>query len=319
MSQVPQALGRGSPSLPTGTESADLPGTSTPPAKASLSRTPSSATVTQSRITGVSARQPLQRTLRGSSGSGRRPAALSTSTAHSSRDEYYEDAVEVRGRSDSGSEDEPPSALARSSLFRRLPSTGKAKRSLATLGSDGDEEADDDDEDSPGGYLPFATSSRTGHSAGAATIRTKPIRPTGTAGTSSSITSKVEPRAARENVSVAPEPESSASSTSSAAQRRASSDAASGTDQRPPGPLSPRHRAQLASVSPRSRRDGSDGTPSMGSSFSDLDDASVTQSALEEALLSNMRQGGNGYGSTTVGSMASRMSSLRDALGRRTQ
>lgn len=48
----------------------------------------------------------------------------------------------------------------------------------------------------------------------------------------------------------------------------------------------------------------------MGSSFSDLDDASVTQSALEDALMSNMRHQG---GST----MASRMSSLRDALGRR--
>lgn len=40
--------------------------------------------------------------------------------------------------------------------------------------------------------------------------------------------------------------------------------------------LSPRHRAELARLSPRNRGnkkgpDGSDGTPSMGSSFSDLD------------------------------------------------
>lgn len=47
----------------------------------------------------------------------------------------------------------------------------------------------------------------------------------------------------------------------------------------------------------------------MGSSFSDLDDLSVTQSALEEALLSNMQHGSIGMGS--------RMSSLRDALGRK--
>ncbi|RKF58732.1 Autophagy-related protein 29 [Golovinomyces cichoracearum] len=47
-----------------------------------------------------------------------------------------------------------------------------------------------------------------------------------------------------------------------------------------------------------------DGTPSMGSSFSDLDDTSVTQSALEEALASNMRAGG----------MASRMSTISQAL-----
>ncbi|KAJ5930522.1 hypothetical protein N7466_006015 [Penicillium verhagenii] len=53
-----------------------------------------------------------------------------------------------------------------------------------------------------------------------------------------------------------------------------------------------------------SGKGASDGTPSMGSSFSDLDDASVTQSALEEALMSNMQHGG----------MASRMSTISQAL-----
>ena len=47
----------------------------------------------------------------------------------------------------------------------------------------------------------------------------------------------------------------------------------------------------------------------MGSSFSDLDDASVTQSALEEALMSNM---GN-----TTGTVASRVSAIGGALGLR--
>jgi hypothetical protein len=37
--------------------------------------------------------------------------------------------------------------------------------------------------------------------------------------------------------------------------------------QRPTGPLSPKRTAQLSGK----RREGSDGTPSMGSSFSDLD------------------------------------------------
>ncbi|KAL4781783.1 hypothetical protein BJX76DRAFT_312800 [Aspergillus varians] len=72
---------------------------------------------------------------------------------------------------------------------------------------------------------------------------------------------------------------------------------------------SPRRAADLAHMSPRrstaSGRDISDGTPSMGSSFSDLDgDTSVTQSMLEEALLSNMQHGG----------MASRMSTISQAL-----
>ncbi|KAJ5118955.1 hypothetical protein N7448_010663 [Penicillium atrosanguineum] len=74
------------------------------------------------------------------------------------------------------------------------------------------------------------------------------------------------------------------------------------------GPLSP-HRAGMAPrqssrKSTASGREASDGTPSMGSSFSDLDDASVTQSALEEALASNMQHGG----------MASRMSTISQAL-----
>lgn len=74
-----------------------------------------------------------------------------------------------------------------------------------------------------------------------------------------------------------------------------------------PGPISPRHRAELGRLA---RKDGSEGTPSMGSSFSDLDgkselrpsdrcltnmtaqgDASISQSALEEALLSNIHAG----------------------------
>ncbi|KAE8410585.1 hypothetical protein BDV36DRAFT_302610 [Aspergillus pseudocaelatus] len=75
-----------------------------------------------------------------------------------------------------------------------------------------------------------------------------------------------------------------------------------------PSPLSSSRRRELAHLSPQrlnaSGRDASDGTPSMGSSYSDLDDASVTQSALEEALLSNMQHGG----------MASRMSTISQAL-----
>ncbi|KAH8802669.1 hypothetical protein F5884DRAFT_802672 [Xylogone sp. PMI_703] len=75
-----------------------------------------------------------------------------------------------------------------------------------------------------------------------------------------------------------------------------------------PGPLSPRRTAELARQSPGfnvKSREGSEGTPSMGSSFSDLDDASVTQSALEEALASNMQAGGG---------MASRMSTISQAI-----
>ena len=65
--------------------------------------------------------------------------------------------------------------------------------------------------------------------------------------------------------------------------------------------LSPRQQAAL-----RQQRHGSESSPSMGSSFSDLDDASVTQSALEEALMSNM---GN-----TTNTMASKVSGISQAI-----
>ncbi|KAH8690567.1 hypothetical protein BGW36DRAFT_388978 [Talaromyces proteolyticus] len=87
----------------------------------------------------------------------------------------------------------------------------------------------------------------------------------------------------------------------------ASSGAAGGSPQRPSAPLSPRRVANLSrqdSTRAGSANQSSEETPSMGSSFSDLDDASVTQSALEEALLSNMQHGG----------MASRMSNFSQAL-----
>ncbi|PYI02506.1 hypothetical protein BO78DRAFT_351317 [Aspergillus sclerotiicarbonarius CBS 121057] len=70
------------------------------------------------------------------------------------------------------------------------------------------------------------------------------------------------------------------------------------------GPLSPRRGPFSPRQSLALGRDASDGTPSMGSSYSDLDDASVTQSALEEALMSNMQHGG----------MASRMSTISQAF-----
>ncbi|KAH4128115.1 hypothetical protein HBI81_055840 [Parastagonospora nodorum] len=51
------------------------------------------------------------------------------------------------------------------------------------------------------------------------------------------------------------------------------------------GPGNPKQKG------PKLGKEGSEGTPSMGSSFSDIDDAGISQSALEEALLSNMQHG----------------------------
>ncbi|KAI1323260.1 hypothetical protein F5Y16DRAFT_348438 [Xylariaceae sp. FL0255] len=99
--------------------------------------------------------------------------------------------------------------------------------------------------------------------------------------------------------------QTSDSSTSSAAlpttSKSTKAAAAAADSKRPSGPLSPRRTMELAGRSPSGKGKGysrdSDGTPSMSSSFSDLDDASVTQSALEEALASKMQDGG------TIGSL----------------
>lgn len=89
-----------------------------------------------------------------------------------------------------------------------------------------------------------------------------------------------------------------------------------------PNPLSPRQQAALATaagLSPRLRKNdkgghASDTSPSMGSSFSDLDDASVTQSALEEALLSGMGNTTMTMGPGPVGNVANRVSGISQAL-----
>ncbi|EME85363.1 uncharacterized protein MYCFIDRAFT_171292 [Pseudocercospora fijiensis CIRAD86] len=330
---------RGSSSHPSAIETGGLPVSATPTSgHPPISRTPSSATVTQSKISGSTAKQqPLrERALRGSSGSARRPTKVSPSTPSSPRNDYYEDAIEHEEPSESDSEEEP-STLSRSQAFRRPLLAKKAKPSLAPLSSDGDEEADDDDDSSPGGYLPFAGASKsTKREDVAATIRGSPKE------TPQQPAAQIAPRTVRPPARTATTTtESSASSASSAAvimhrqlstdsdqPRRSSADIPAGSStshqrrasvgsiaQRPPGPLSPRHRAQLASLSPRSnRKDGSEGSPSMGSSFSDLDDASVTQSALEDALMSNMRAQG---GSTM--SMAGRMKTKASSCQKREQ
>ena len=260
-----------------------------------LSRNPSTNTVTQSRVHASSPRQGSLRAFRGSSGSQRRPPPPVQNVESSQED--TESALGHDGASESESEQEQ-SMLARSKITRRPP-LGK-KSVVAANDSDGD--AEDDDEESSGeGYLPFATASKPTKDDPAATLRGSPKRQNAVLQTTSTSKTKAKP----------PPPESSESSTSSAQQPAPSSKHDTRpTAANPRGPLSPKQRAQLEKLSPR-YKSGSEGSPSMGSSFSDLDELSVTQSALEEALMSNMQHAGGSIG------MGSRMSSLRDALGRK--
>lgn len=190
----------------------------------------------------------------------------------------------------------------------------------------GSNSIDEDEEDSPA-FLPLTTHHKSsiqeaGHDP-SATLRQEPELPG-------------HPHAGSADTTIPLIKTSATEFSASSGSSEPASSAASNERPRPTGhPINPdrRRTAELARLSPRRRaagREGSDGTPSMGSSFSDLDgapfpqqmniiyscvcrfanyyiqpaDASLTQSALEEALLSTMQRGG----------VASRMSTISQAL-----
>ncbi|EFE33918.1 multidomain presynaptic cytomatrix related protein [Trichophyton benhamiae CBS 112371] len=161
------------------------------------------------------------------------------------------------------------------------------------------DEEEQDEEDSPA-FLPLESIHETGkttsHSDPAATLREMPqqLKHQGR-----QVSGGVTPLAKTKQD--LPESSTTSSSSGMATGSPANEPSTSRRPTGPLGPLSPRRTAELSGRSPHGR--GSEGTPSMGSSFSDLDDASVSQSALEEALLSNMRSG-----------VTSRMSTISQAL-----
>ena len=189
----------------------------------------------------------------------------------------------------SSSESEEQSHISRSRTFARRPRYAAARSTLNPLADT------DEDEDTPL-FLPFSDAKTTSPSPQpdpGATVRIspkyaskwpvsrlstrgKPVAPVQTVWSSSS-SSQSQPQLQNPSSRNQPSPNQSL--------------------QTRPSALSPKQR-RLA------KEAGSDGTPSMGSSFSDLDDASVTQSALEEALAGEMQHGG----------MASRMSTISQAL-----
>ncbi|KAH0391486.1 hypothetical protein KCU89_g14468, partial [Aureobasidium melanogenum] len=242
-----------------------------------LSRTPSTRTLTQSR-TGppASPAQPSNRAFNTAFGNHRKPVSPQREISEPDSDPLQE------SESDSSSEGESQS-MARSQAFRRPTNYNTGRYGY-------DDEDEDEDGDSSGGFLPFATTA-TGSADPAATLKSPVKR-------------------AYEQRAIAPD--SSASSASSAAATQSTTGAGKQREVNrgdyahasPASALSPRHREELSKLSPRVRREGSEGTPSMGSSFSDLDDASISQSAIEEAFMSHMQ-----HGSTT-----SRMSSISQAL-----
>ncbi|KAL8656967.1 MAG: hypothetical protein Q9226_002383 [Calogaya cf. arnoldii] len=188
--------------------------------------------------------------------------------------------------SESESEAGPP--LSRSRAYMRRPRHSNSKAPLGPLS-----DADEDDADSPP-FLPFSDPKTTVQSPvnapndPSATLRTAPRFP------SNKLPTPVPPPALTSSSSSAQSPQPHKKPSRPPFQNTTSPPHTYSNE--PASALSPRQRRVV--------RDGSDGTPSMGSSFSDLDDASVTQSALEEALAHEMNQGG----------VASRMSTISQAL-----
>lgn len=192
--------------------------------------------------------------------------------------------------SESESDDDETMASGRGHRFRRFGKFSMHRPGLRN---------DDEDEDESPAFVPLSPSPEPA------------LRPTSGQDLNATLRDEpTDPRRRMVNPHAAPRQpittESSASSISSGNPATLPSGDGHRRANQVSGPLSPR-RTELG-YSPRrsvtSGREASDGTPSMGSSFSDLDDASVTQSALEEALMSNMQHGG----------MASRMSTISQAL-----
>lgn len=127
----------------------------------------------------------------------------------------------------------------------------------------GQSEDADEDDDEPA-FMPFAAGSAdtAAHHDLSSTLRGDPRN----------IARR--PALARKSIDAGVQSQTSDSSASSTAPSKRPEPLSGLQRQRPAGPLSPKRTAELAGRSPGMKgkgREGSDGSPSMGSSFSDLD------------------------------------------------
>ncbi|KAH7405780.1 hypothetical protein DE146DRAFT_649644 [Phaeosphaeria sp. MPI-PUGE-AT-0046c] len=285
-------------------DSPSLRGTETSVTAPPLSRTPSTNTITQSR---ANTQQPSVRTH--SLRSAQRPVLTSprpeeresvSAAAPPSPLKDSPESPDIRDLSSSSSSSSLSDAdhpAHRSQLFKRPPRfTHQRPRDLSTF-EEGDGAQENDDSGSHGSpTLPFAAVAR------------RPANNKYAHDTQFRTSSKPEQKTLQSDRSrnAPPVRQKSIDQQSQATTETASSMTTSASESDAPvptssakSPMSPpfNHRAELGRLGsprqkgPRSRREGSEGTPSMGSSFSDIDDAGISQSALEEALLSNMQHG----------------------------
>lgn len=271
-----------------------------------LSRTPSTNTITQSR---ANTQQPTVRTQ--SLRSAQRPfltsprpeeresVSAAAPPSPSKDSPGSPDIHDLSSSSSSSSLSDTDHPAHRSQLFKRPPRFTQQRPRDLSMFEEGDGAQENDDSGSHGSpTLPFA----------AAAAARRPANTKYAHDTQFRTSSKPEQKVLQSNRSrnTPPVRQTSLDQQSQATTETASSMTTSASESDAPvptssakSPMSPpfNHRAELGRLGsprqkgPRSRKEGSEGTPSMGSSFSDIDDAGISQSALEEALLSNMQHG----------------------------
>jgi hypothetical protein len=254
-----------------------------------MSRTSSANTAIQSRPTAPqSPRQKTDRLQRRSSlnveaarGSPE-PPQTATHRESLSLESPSAETVEPSDTSSSDSDSDAPRLALKSQILRTPRFTGKGKARADPYDDD-----EGEDEDSPA-FLPFSQPSEEPLPSTAsysqdpgATLRVGLQDPGGLSSTHRQLAEQALAESHRLYEKL---PQTGTSSATSSSSSQAIS--AGGGDGTPannvrPGVLSPRRATELAGKSPRRRtmgKEGSDGTPSMGSSFSDLDGALASHS-----------------------------------------
>ncbi|KAI9708778.1 MAG: hypothetical protein M1820_003733 [Bogoriella megaspora] len=227
-----------------------------------LSRTTSKDTVTQSRqFPPQSPRQQLTRSFRGGRPSPKPEPSLETTGEEGRSQELSTTSPSAQSSEESSSEStsESEGLGGRSRVFKRMPRF--SNKSGGHRGGDAVRGGEEEDEEPA--FLPFAQTSNAAAQDPSATLRNPRNVDDAKARSQKPTTFRTQSQPQQHHQRT----ESSTSSASSNA-------AAVAPTHRVPGALSPRHRAELSKLSsPHLKRAGSDGAPSMGSSFSDLDGA----------------------------------------------
>lgn len=245
-----------------------------------MSRTPSTATLTQSRpLFPTGSSQPATRSFCGPTCGDRPPRKIEPPVPAPPEEPIEADLLSspAESSSSSSSSDSEPvrEPVRRSHILKRPPRLPAQKSPLGPVDDGGEPSGGADNDGDEDAFLPFARpASRT------TTTTTTPQDPSATiretmeqSEPASNRTKPSSTAAGKHPTQAPPAVESSANSASSAGSTVPQNEQPR-KSARPPGPLSPRHGVELARLSPRYRgkgKDGSDGTPSMGSSFSDLD------------------------------------------------